>query len=96
MRKHWKMGIGEYYRSFNKIAFTSALQKMIPELKKEDLIAGGAGVRALAADRDGGILDDFMFVEDSRILNVLNAPSPAATASLSIGNTVAEMVLKKI
>lgn len=95
-RKHWKMGIGEYYRSFNKIAFTNALQKMVPELQMDDLITGGAGVRALAADADGGILDDFMFVEDQQILNILNAPSPAATASLSIGNTIADMALKKL
>ena len=95
-RKHWKMGLGEYYRSFNKIAFTHALQKMVPELQMEDLITGGAGVRALAADADGGILDDFMFVEDQHILNILNAPSPAATASLSIGNTIADMALKKL
>ncbi len=95
-RKHWKMGLGEYYRSFNKIAFTHALQKMVPELQMDDLITGGAGVRALAADADGGILDDFMFVEDQQILNILNAPSPAATASLSIGNTIADMALKKL
>jgi (S)-2-hydroxyglutarate dehydrogenase len=96
MRKHWKMGIGEYYRSFNKTAFTHALQKLVPELQKDDLIAGGAGVRALAADRDGGIIDDFMFVEEKGILNVLNAPSPAATASLSVGNTIAGMALKML
>jgi (S)-2-hydroxyglutarate dehydrogenase len=96
MRKHWKMGIGEYYRSFNKTAFTKALQKLVPDLRKDDLITGGAGVRALAADRKGGILDDFLIMEEKNILNVLNAPSPAATASLSIGKSVAEMALKKI
>jgi len=96
MRKHWKMGIGEYYRSFNKTAFTRALQKLVPDLRKDDLIAGGAGVRALAADRNGGILDDFLFIQEKNILNVLNAPSPAATASLAVGNSVAEMALKKL
>jgi L-2-hydroxyglutarate oxidase len=96
MRKHWKMGIGEYYRSFNKTAFTRALQKLVPELRKDDLITGGAGVRALAADSKGGILDDFLFVEEKNILNVLNAPSPAATASLAVGNSIAEMALKKL
>jgi L-2-hydroxyglutarate oxidase len=96
MRKHWKMGIGEYYRSFNKIAFTHALQKLVPELRKDDLITGGAGVRALAADSKGGILDDFLFIEEKNILNVMNAPSPAATASLAVGNSIAEMALKKL
>jgi len=96
MRKHWKMGLGEYYRSYNKIAFTHALQKLVPELRKDDLITGGAGVRALAADSKGGILDDFLFVEEKNILNVLNAPSPAATASLSVGNSIADMALKKL
>jgi L-2-hydroxyglutarate oxidase len=90
------MGIGEYYRSFNKNAFTKALQKLVPELKKDDLITGGAGVRALAADKNGGIIDDFLFIEEKNILNVLNAPSPAATASLSVGNSIAEMALKKL
>jgi len=96
MRKHWKMGIGEYYRSFNKNAFTKALQKLVPELRKDDLITGGAGVRALAADKNGGIIDDFLFIEEKNILNVLNAPSPAATASLAVGNSIAGMALKKL
>jgi (S)-2-hydroxyglutarate dehydrogenase len=96
MRKHWRMGLGEYYRSFNKTAFTKALQKLVPELTNDDLITGGAGVRALAADKYGGILDDFLFLEEKNILNVINAPSPAATASLAVGNSVAEMALKKL
>lgn len=93
--KYWKTGMGEYYRSFSKAAFTKALQKLIPEIKEEDLIPGGAGVRAQACDRTGGLIDDFMILEDQHSINVCNAPSPAATSSLSIGKTVSELVLKR-
>ncbi len=93
--KYWKTGIGEYYRSFSKTAFTKALQKLIPEIQKDDLIPGGAGVRAQACDRTGGLIDDFMILENQHIINVCNAPSPAATSSLSIGSTVAELALKR-
>ena len=93
--KYWKTGMGEYYRSFSKAAFTKALQKLIPEIKEEDLIPGGAGVRAQACDRTGGLIDDFMILEDSNSINVCNAPSPAATSSLSIGETVANLALKR-
>ena len=86
-------GIGEYYRSMNKAAFTRGLQKLIPEIRKEDLIPGDAGVRALAVGRNGELLDDFVFAENEWAVNVLNAPSPAATACLSIGDTVAEKAL---
>ena len=94
--KYWKTGLGEYYRSFSKNAFTSALQKLVPEIKAEDLIAGGSGVRAQACDRTGGLLDDFKIIESEGIIDVLNAPSPAATSSLSIGQTIAELALKSI
>lgn len=94
MMKYWKMGIGEYYRSFNKIAFTKALARLLPEIKKDDLIPGGSGVRAQACTREGALIDDFLIFEDENVINVLNAPSPAATASLSIGNTISEMALK--
>lgn len=94
MWKYWKTGMGEYYRSFNKTAFTKALQRLLPEIQKEDLIPGGAGVRAQACTRDGALIDDFLIFEDSHIINILNAPSPAATASLSIGKTISEMALK--
>lgn len=96
MAKYWKTGIGEFYRSYSKSAFTRALQKLIPEIRKSDLLPGHAGVRAQACDRDGGLLDDFLFVEDGTILNVGNAPSPAATSSLSIGKTIAWKLLKKL
>jgi L-2-hydroxyglutarate oxidase len=93
--KYWETGLGEIYRSFSKSAFTKALQQLIPEIQESDLLPGGAGVRAQACDRDGGLLDDFSIVQDERTINVLNAPSPAATSSLSIGLTVAEMAMGK-
>ncbi len=93
--KYWQTGIGEYYRSFSKAAFTKALQKLIPEIQSDDLVTGGAGVRAQACDRTGGLIDDFMILEDQHVINVCNAPSPAATSSLSIGKTVAEMALQR-
>lgn len=94
--KYWQTGLGEIYRSFSKSAFTNALQELIPEVQESDLVPGGAGVRAQACDRDGGLLDDFAILESTRIINVCNAPSPAATSSLSIGQTVAEMALQKV
>ncbi len=95
-RKYWKTGLGEMYRSFSKAAFTKALQKLIPEIQQDDLVDGGAGVRAQACDRTGGLVDDFMIVEKPNVINVCNAPSPAATSSLSIGETVAELALKNV
>ena len=88
--KHWKMGLGEFYRSFYKPAFVKALQKLVPELRAEDLQPGGAGVRAQAVEPDGSLVDDFRIVEAPRMIHVLNAPSPAATASISIGRFIAQ------
>ena len=93
--KYWKTGLGEYYRSFSKAAFTRALQELIPDIQETDLVAGGAGVRAQACDKNGGLLDDFYITENAAAINVLNAPSPAATSSLSIGGSVAELALKR-
>jgi L-2-hydroxyglutarate oxidase len=93
--KYWRTGIGEMYRSFSKSAFTKALQKLVPEIQESDLTEGGAGVRAQACDRRGGLLDDFLILEEPKAINVCNAPSPAATSSLSIGETVAELILKR-
>ena len=93
MRQYWKMGLGEYYRSFNKNALVKSLQRLVPEIRKKDILPGGAGVRAQACDKNGGLIDDFLIVEDKYQLNVLNAPSPAATASLSIGEILAKKVL---
>jgi L-2-hydroxyglutarate oxidase len=94
MLRYWQTGLGEYYRSFSKTAFTKALQKLVPELQEEDLIPGGAGVRAQACDKTGGLVDDFLILQDAQFVHVCNASSPAATSSLSIGQTVAQMALQ--
>jgi L-2-hydroxyglutarate oxidase len=93
--KHWRMGLGEFYRSFSKRAFVTALQRLIPELQPEDVRPGGAGVRAQALEPNGFLVDDFRIVEAERMVHVLNAPSPGATASLSIGQSIAEMAEKQ-
>ncbi len=94
--KYWRTGFGEMYRSFSKAAFAKALQKLIPEIQAGDLTEGGAGVRAQACSRDGGLVDDFLILEEKNVINVCNAPSPAATSSLAIGETVAALALKKL
>lgn len=94
--KYWRTGLGEIHRSYSKPAFTKALQKLMPEIREEDLIPGGAGVRAQACDRTGGLLDDFLILEDKQVINVCNAPSPAATSSLAIGSTVADWARKRL
>ncbi len=93
--KYYKMGFQEFRRSFSKELFVKSLQKLIPEIQYDDIEAGGAGVRAQALERDGKLVDDFRIVEAERMIHVLNAPSPAATASLSIGKTISEMVIKR-
>ena len=90
------MGLGEFYRSYNKNALVRSLQRLVPEVQKQDIIRGGSGVRAQACDKKGGLIDDFLIIEDKYQFNVLNAPSPAATASLSIGATLAERILKRL
>ena len=95
-RKYWKTGLGEMVRSFSKTAFTKALRRLMPEIRISDLAAGGAGVRAQACDRNGGLLDDFHIRELPGQVHVLNAPSPAATSSLAIGKTVAGLALKQL
>ncbi len=95
-RKYWKTGMGEFYRSYSKKAFTKALQRLIPDIMESDLLPGGAGVRAQACDRKGGLLDDFAIVRNERMINVCNAPSPAATSSLSIGKTISKMALEQL
>jgi len=88
--RHWRSGLDEFHRSFSKAAFVSALQRLLPELRGEDLVPGGSGVRAQALQRDGLLVDDFQFVPARRMLHVLNVPSPAATASLVIGREIVE------
>jgi L-2-hydroxyglutarate oxidase len=86
--KHWKMGWGEMWRSYNKSAFVKALQRLIPEIEGKHLHSVPAGIRAQAVSPGGEMVDDFLIQENKRIINVCNAPSPAATASLNIGNTI--------
>jgi L-2-hydroxyglutarate oxidase len=92
--KYWKMGMGEFYRSYFKWAFVKALQQLVPEIQSADVHPGGAGVRAQAVEPDGFLVDDFRIVEAERMIHVLNAPSPAATAAISIGETIAQMAEK--
>ncbi len=94
--KYWRTGMGEMYRSYSKAAFTKALQKLMPEIREQDLEPGGAGVRAQACDRNGALVDDFLILEEKLAINICNAPSPAATSSLSIGETVADLALKRL
>lgn len=94
--KYWKTGLGEFYRSFSKTAFTKALQKLVPSIQEDDLVPAEAGVRAQACDKFGGLLDDFKIIEEPNAIHILNAPSPAATSSLSIGKTIAEIALARL
>jgi L-2-hydroxyglutarate oxidase len=91
--RFWKTGLGEYGRSFSKRLFVKSLQRLIPETKENDLVQGGSGVRAQAVDSEGRMVDDFYFLTEHRSVHVLNAPSPAATASLSIGEQIADRVM---
>ena len=93
-KKYWKTGFAEMYRSFNKAAFVTALQKLLPEIREEDLINGSAGVRAQAVDKNGALVDDFQFITQTRALHVCNVPSPAATASLPIGRHIVEVAAR--
>jgi len=93
--KHYKMELYELYRSFSKKAFVKALNKLIPSITEDDIIRSGAGVRAQALDKNGKLIDDFFIKETKRNLHVLNAPSPAATASLSIGEYISGKALAK-
>ena len=89
--KYYKMGFGEFHRSLNKTAFVKALQKLVPDIDADSIEKGGAGVRAQALEPSGKLVDDFRIVKTEKMIHVLNAPSPAATASLSIGNYIAEL-----
>jgi len=88
-RRYWRMGTFEMYRSLSKGAFVRALQRLVPDLRPEDVERGGAGVRAQAVSPDGSLVDDFRIVAEADAIHVLNAPSPAATASLAIGRHIA-------
>jgi L-2-hydroxyglutarate oxidase len=90
--RHWRMGLSEVARSLSKARFAAALRKLVPDIQASDLTPGGAGVRAQAVDRTGKLIDDFHIVNADRTVHVLNAPSPAATSSLAIGESIASMV----
>jgi L-2-hydroxyglutarate oxidase len=92
--KHWKTGLGEIHRSISKQAFVKALQRLVPDIRSDDLIAGGAGVRAQAVSPTGALIDDFVITQTGNAIHVLNAPSPGATASLAIGKRIVEMAAK--
>jgi len=94
--RHYKMGFREFHRSFSKSAFVEALQRLIPEILYDDIYREGAGVRAQALEPDGKLVDDFRIIEAEKMIHVLNAPSPAATASLSIGESISDLIIKNI
>jgi L-2-hydroxyglutarate oxidase LhgO len=91
-RRYWRKGLGEMYRSLSKPAFVRSCRRLIPELSSDDLVPGGAGVRAQALDPSGLLVDDFRIERRRGEIHVLNAPSPAATASLAIGRYIAGLV----
>lgn len=94
--KYWKAGVYEMARSMSKGLFVRDVQKLVPEINGKDLVRGGAGIRAQVINRDGSLMDDFAILEDEHSIHVINAPSPAATACFSIGQTIAEKVFSRL
>ena len=90
--RNWRTGAGEIWRSLSKKAFVRGLRRLVPEVKEDDLVPTEAGVRAQALMKDGALMDDFLIVEGERSVHVLNAPSPAATACIPIGESIADRV----
>ena len=86
--KHWRMGLEEMYRSYNKKAFVKALKRLVPEISSRDITPFPSGIRAQALDLSGNLIDDFVIDSSDYIVNVYNAPSPAATSCLSIAKTI--------
>jgi L-2-hydroxyglutarate oxidase LhgO len=93
-RRTWRAGVGEQWRSLSRRAFAKACAALVPEVTGRDLTPGGAGVRAQAVTRQGALVDDFAIAEGERMVHVLNAPSPAATASLAIGEEIAGRAMR--
>jgi len=93
-RKHWRMGLGEMWRDWSKGAFYRNCRRYLPELRKQDMVFGPSGVRAQMVAADGSPADDFELVRERGIMHVVNAPSPAATASLAIGDMLAGWALE--
>ena len=94
--QNWRTGLAEMYRSASASAFVQALRKLVPAVQAADVRYLRAGVRAQAVASDGTLLDDFHLVESPRAVHVLNAPSPAATASITIGRTIADAVRRQL
>ncbi|HEY4310726.1 MAG TPA: L-2-hydroxyglutarate oxidase [Pirellulales bacterium] len=94
--KYWRTGMGEMWRSISKRAFVKALQRLVPEIQEEHLVAAPAGVRAQALLRDGSMVDDFLIQDGPRVVNVQNAPSPAATASLNVGSLIVDHLASRM
>ncbi|HZB81633.1 MAG TPA: L-2-hydroxyglutarate oxidase [Rubrobacteraceae bacterium] len=94
-RTYWRTGIGELVRSFSRKVFTRSLKKLVPEVEEEDLAPIEAGVRAQALAKDGELVNDFLIVDGKSSVHVLNAPSPAATAAIPIGETIAERITER-
>lgn len=95
-RRYWRIGAAEMWRDVVKAAFLGDLQRYVPSLRRRDLTFGPSGVRAQAVDADGSLIDDFRLIESPGVLHVLNAPSPAATASLAIGGMLAKRALAQL
>ncbi|MFF7528827.1 L-2-hydroxyglutarate oxidase [Streptomyces bobili] len=91
--RHWRHGVGELHRSLSKRAFVDEVRRLLPAVEPQDLVRAAPGVRAQAVRRDGSLVDDFLIRQSPRAIHVLNAPSPAATASLPIGREVARRAL---
>jgi L-2-hydroxyglutarate oxidase len=94
-RRHWATGASEMWRSWSRRSFAQAVRRLVPEVREEDLVPAAAGVRAQAVDRSGALVDDFCIDEGPGLVHVLNAPSPAATASMAIAEVIAERVAKQ-
>jgi L-2-hydroxyglutarate oxidase len=94
--KYWRIGLGEMHRSFSKAAFVRALQRLMPEIRSEHLVPARAGVRAQAVTPEGSLADDFIIEASDRVINICNAPSPAATSSLNIGKLVVDKLAERM
>ncbi len=94
-KNHWRFGFNEFVKAYSKTIFLRNLQKLIPSLTMNDIVPGRSGVRAMALGKHGDVIDDFKIVTSGRNIHVLNAPSPAATACLSIGETISQEFLNK-
>ena len=94
--KHWRFGINEYSKAFSKRVFLKELRKILPQLKNDDIYFGRSGVRAMALGLDGNVIDDFHILEKNNVIHVINAPSPAATACLSIADSIIKLVNNKL